>query len=146
MQRYTVYLYLEIALHVSGGISIHHQEHLQLYLQHLVFVTTPLLLSAAIMEELEPVPTLKSQANFQILHFFGVTQQSAPLPRFTYAKRASLHTAVGRGSTVRIATRYGLDVPGIEPRWGVRFSATVKTGPGVYVASRTMGTVCFSRG
>jgi hypothetical protein len=55
MQRYTVYLYLEIALHVSGGTSIHHQEHIQLYLLHLVFVTTPLLLSDAIVEELEPV-------------------------------------------------------------------------------------------
>ena len=54
MQRYTVYLYLETALHVSGGTSTHHQEGIQLYLQHLVFVT-PLLLSAAIVEELEPV-------------------------------------------------------------------------------------------
>jgi hypothetical protein len=47
MQRYTVYLYLETALHVSGGTYTHHQECIQLYLQHLVFVT-PLLLSAAI--------------------------------------------------------------------------------------------------
>ena len=39
MQRYIVYLYLETALHVSGGISTHHQERVQLYLQHLVFVT-----------------------------------------------------------------------------------------------------------
>jgi hypothetical protein len=54
MQRYTVYLYLETALHVSGGISTHHQERIQPYVQHLVFVT-PLLLSAAIVEELEPV-------------------------------------------------------------------------------------------
>jgi hypothetical protein len=54
MQRYTVYLYLETALHVSGGTSTHHQERIQLYLQHLVFVT-PLLLSATIVEELEPV-------------------------------------------------------------------------------------------
>jgi hypothetical protein len=54
MQRYTVYLYLETALHVSGGTSTHHQERRQLYLRHLVFVT-PLLLSAAIVEELEPV-------------------------------------------------------------------------------------------
>jgi hypothetical protein len=45
-QRYTVYLYLEIALHISGVTSTHHQERIQLYLQHLVFVT-PLLLSAA---------------------------------------------------------------------------------------------------
>jgi hypothetical protein len=55
MQRYTVYLFLETALHVSGGTSTKHQERIQLYLQHLVFVTTPLVLSAAIVEELEPV-------------------------------------------------------------------------------------------
>jgi len=54
IQRYTVYLYLETALHVSSGTSTHHQELKQLYLQHLVFVT-PLLLSAAIVEELELV-------------------------------------------------------------------------------------------
>src|SRR5215831_9981638 len=28
MQRYTVYLYLETALHVSGGTSTHHQERI----------------------------------------------------------------------------------------------------------------------
>jgi hypothetical protein len=54
MQRYTVYLYLETALHVLGGTCTHLQERIQLYLQHLVFVT-PLLLSAAIVEELEQV-------------------------------------------------------------------------------------------
>jgi hypothetical protein len=54
MQRYTVYLYLETALHISGGTSTHHQERIQLYLQHLVFAT-PLLLSAAMVEELKPV-------------------------------------------------------------------------------------------
>jgi hypothetical protein len=52
MQRYTVYLYLETTLHVSGGTSTHHQERIQQYLQHLVFVT-PLLITAAIAEELE---------------------------------------------------------------------------------------------
>ena len=30
MQLYTVYLYLETALHVSGGTSTHHQERIQL--------------------------------------------------------------------------------------------------------------------
>jgi hypothetical protein len=39
MQRYTVYLYLETALHVSGGTFTHHQEGIQLYVHHLVFVT-----------------------------------------------------------------------------------------------------------
>jgi hypothetical protein len=55
MQRHTVYLYLETAVHISGGTSTHHQERIQLYLQHLVFVTTPLLLSDAVVEELEQV-------------------------------------------------------------------------------------------
>jgi len=36
------------------GTSTHHQEHIKLHLQHLVFVT-PLLLPAAIVEELELV-------------------------------------------------------------------------------------------
>jgi hypothetical protein len=54
MQRYTVYLYFETTLHVSGDTSTHHQERIQLYRQHLIFVT-PLLLSAAIVEELEQV-------------------------------------------------------------------------------------------
>ena len=59
MQLYTAYLYLETALHDSRGASTHHQERIQLYLQNLLFVT-PLLLPAAIVEELDsplkPVP------------------------------------------------------------------------------------------
>jgi hypothetical protein len=31
-----------------------------------------------------------------------------------------------------IATRYGLNGPGIESRWGARFSAPVHTGPGAH--------------
>jgi hypothetical protein len=47
LQLYTGYLYLQTALHVSDGTFTHHQERLQMYLQHLVFVI-PLLLPAAI--------------------------------------------------------------------------------------------------
>jgi len=46
--------YLETALRVSRGTTTHHQECKELYLQHLVIVTS-LLLSAAIVEELELV-------------------------------------------------------------------------------------------
>jgi hypothetical protein len=46
--------HLETAPHVSGGTTTHHQERKQPCLQHLVFVTL-LLLSATIVEELEPV-------------------------------------------------------------------------------------------
>jgi hypothetical protein len=57
---------------------------------------------------------------------------------FTYLKKPST-----RDSVVSIATCYELDGPGIESRWGARFSATVQTGPGVYPASCTMGTGSF---
>jgi hypothetical protein len=54
MQHYTVYFW-KTALHVSGGISTHHQEHTQLYLQYMVHVK-PLLLPAAIVEESATAP------------------------------------------------------------------------------------------
>ena len=47
---------------------------------------------------------------------------------------------MGRDSSVGIATRYDLDGPGIESRWGAIFSAHVRTGPGAHPASCTMGT------
>ena len=43
MQQYTIYLYLQTALHVSDGISTHHQELILLYLQYLALLR-PLLL------------------------------------------------------------------------------------------------------
>jgi hypothetical protein len=45
----------------------------------------------------------------------------------------------GPGSVVGIATGYMLEEPGIESRWGARFSAPVQTGPGAHTASCTMG-------
>jgi hypothetical protein len=50
---------------------------------------------------------------------------------------------LGLDSSVDIATGYGIDGPGIEFRWEVRFSATVQTGPVAHPASNTMGTVSF---
>ena len=49
----------------------------------------------------------------------------------------------GRGSSVGIATGYGLDRPGNESRWGARFSVHVQTGPEAHPASCTMGTGSF---
>ena len=49
----------------------------------------------------------------------------------------------GRDGSVGIATRYGLDGPGIESLWAARFSAPVQTFPGVHPASCTMGTGSF---
>jgi len=45
-----------------------------------------------------------------------------------------------RDSVFGTVTRYGLGGPGIEFRWGARFSAPIQTGPGVHPASCTMGT------
>jgi hypothetical protein len=49
MQHYTVYLYLETALHVSGGTSTHHQERIQLSVLWVAYATH---------STLKPVPTL----------------------------------------------------------------------------------------
>jgi len=49
----------------------------------------------------------------------------------------------GPGSVVGIATGYGLDGPGIETRWGARFSTPVQTGSRAHPASCTMGTGSF---
>jgi hypothetical protein len=59
MQCYTIRLFPQNALHVSGGSSTHHQK-LKLYIQRQVFVY-PLLLTFAIVEELDlvkPVPAV----------------------------------------------------------------------------------------
>ena len=42
-----------------------------------------------------------------------------------------------------IATRYGLGGPGIESRWGTRFSAPVQTTSESYPTSYTVGTGLF---
>jgi hypothetical protein len=48
-------------------------------------------------------------------------------------------------SLVGIATRYWLDGPGIESRWGRGFSVPAQTGCEAHPASYAMGTV-LSRG
>ena len=48
-----------------------------------------------------------------------------------------------KDSSVGTATRYGLDGPVIEFRWGARFYAHVQTGSGADPASYTMGTGSF---
>ena len=59
------------------------------------------------------------------------------IPLLVYA---FTHASAGRDSSVGIATRYGQDGPGIESRWGARFSAPVQIDLGAHPASYTMGT------
>ena len=53
------------------------------------------------------------------------------------------HYGASRDSSVGIATRYGLDGPGIESWWEVRFSAPVQTGPRAHPTPYTMDTGVF---
>jgi len=82
---------------------------------------------------------ITSQENHEFLHTIlrmnGVVKHNK-------IKRV-LPLKVGRDSSVGIATRYGLDGPGIESRWGARFSTPVQTGPGVHPAFYTVGTSSF---
>ena len=50
---------------------------------------------------------------------------------------------MGRDISVVIATRYGLEDPGIESRREARFSAPAQTGPGANPATYTLGTGSF---
>jgi len=51
MQRFLIYLYLQITLHVLGGFSAHHQEHITV--DTASCVVKPLLLLAAIVDEMK---------------------------------------------------------------------------------------------
>ena len=47
----------------------------------------------------------------------------------TEVEKIETHVLWSRDSILGIAIRNGLDCPGIESRWGARFSAPVQTGP-----------------
>ena len=49
----------------------------------------------------------------------------------------------GPGSSVGIATGYGLDGPGIESRWEARLSAPVQTRPVAHPVCCIVGTGSF---
>jgi hypothetical protein len=63
MQRYTVYLYLETVLHVSGGTFTHHQERIQL-----IYSTSLSVLWAAYASHstLNPVPALPRERQIAV--------------------------------------------------------------------------------
>ena len=77
--NYTQFIYFwKTALHVSEGISIHHQEHIQLYVQYLVLVK-PLLLPVTIVDLLELVWVWCG--NFIDLLWCGCWRKSATAPK-----------------------------------------------------------------
>ena len=107
-------IYLPLVLHVQTGTGAHLASNLM--------GTGFLLLRVMLTAPLLLVPRLRKSGDL-----FCV-----PVPLYG-----------GPGSVVGIATGYGLDGPGIESRWGARFSAPVQTGPGAHPASFTMDTGSF---
>ena len=95
MQLYTVYLYLETALHVSVVTSTHRQERIQLHLQHLVFVTL-LLLPA----------TIAAGSSNSVISSYPEPARSSPHPTSHFLK---LHLNIILSST-----------PG-SPNWPLSF-------------------------
>ena len=67
------------------------------------------------------------------------SQNQIDIRLMTVTVKTRVQCLVGAG----IATCYGLDGPGIESRWGVRFSAPVQTGPGAHPTSYTIGIGSF---
>ena len=85
---------------------------------------------------------IKHSRIWQIVGFHNVTITL----RNTYNKIQIIiplpYTDIGPGSSVGIASGYGLDGPGSNPSGG-RIFAPVQTGPGAHPASCTMGTGSF---
>jgi hypothetical protein len=91
---------------------------------------------------LSPIPNAASiYGQFTVLILYKVTLRAYCIE--DGGNSVSFHSWYGPCSSVGIATSYGLDGPGIESRWGARFSALVQTGPGAHPASCTMGTGSF---
>ena len=71
----TQFIYFwKTALHVSGGISTHHQEHTQLYLQYLVLVKPLLLPAATVLNWFECSVGI-------VLFRYGCWRESATVPK-----------------------------------------------------------------
>jgi len=101
----------EVGTHVSGGTYTHHQEHIQLYLQHLVFVT-PLLLHAVIVEESErmfrvKLPPIIRSANNCIYSMWYLSHRYCYVPLSWRSRNAcfawNLHPSSGAQTTVSTA-------------------------------------------
>ena len=71
------------------------------------------------------LPLLRS---FTSSNYDSGTKQALNRPNNLQHAHKYANVNVGRDSVVGIATRYGLDGPGIESRWEARFSADLSWG------------------
>ena len=69
MQKYTVHLYPQTALHVSGGISNHHQQLISLYLQYLALMRPYCYLSWTWLDGNWPVPIHANVTGWELTSF-----------------------------------------------------------------------------
>ena len=95
------------------------------------------------------IPSIINNKHIQPRLMLTASKPSQSLNKLTLPQHAQhLFSKVhcckcGPGSSVIIATDYGLDGPGIETWCGARFSAPVQTGPGAHPVSCIMGTGSF---
>ena len=86
----------------------------------------------------QSVPSSLRENHFTIFPHLGLCLPSGLFP--SILSTIALHC--GPGSSVGIATDYGMDGPGIESRWGRDFPL-LQIGPGAHPAWSTMGTRSF---
>ena len=83
--------------------------------------------------------------NKQVVNCTSKLYELSQPTRSDYRQSAhKLPTEWGRDSSFGIATRYGLDSPGIEYRWWAIFSVSVQTGPEAHPTPCTMVTGPFT--
>jgi len=121
------YWILPLAL-VIPNINLHNTSN-----QHTTNVR-----EASITEHLNKTRYLIS-SNFSVMvtryNYFQIDVYFFPAQTQTNPISTGYCNVMGQDSIVGTATRYGLDDLGIESWWGVRFSAPIQIGPGVYPAS-----------
>ena len=135
-------------LYIFCNILSHHIAQI-LYPSPSILITLPPIYTLPITSRFHPFPTLQTPSLSPIFeaHYFGILRLSRFLPTCTVHLNSDLgklfEWIVGWDNSVGLASRYGLDGPGIESRWGARFSAPVQTSPGAHPASYTMDTGSF---
>ena len=132
------YLLSNCAVHIPEYRSRHQEPNLKISKSKCSYVTGYYLktIRISVVRSTEPARPgrfpVKFESKCEILTYME-----------EYNKNVKIRNIGGRDSSVGIATRYGLDSPGIETRWRMRFSAPVHTHRRAHASSYTMGTGSF---
>ena len=112
---------------ITYSVQLLEYIYIYIYIYSFTYLLMVTCLNARKVDNFKPV------AKYKMLH-------SRHNP--TGVSKDLLNLMCGPGSSVGIATDYGLDGPGIEYRWGRDFTP-VQAGPGVHPASYKVGTGSF---